>query len=90
MTLYLLIGTSLPIQLYLVPLFFLWQKLGLVNNLLGLTLIYIAINSPFAIFLLRSYMVQLPRDFEDAARVDGASEWKIFSGSWCRSRGPGF
>ena len=78
LTLYLLIGSSLPIQLYLVPLFFLWQRLGLVNNLFGLVIIYVAINAPFAIFLLRSYMLQLPRDFEDAARVDGAGEWQIF------------
>ncbi len=77
-TLYLLIGSSLPIQLYLVPLFFLWQRLGLVNNLFGLVIIYVATNAPFAIFLLRSYMLQLPRDFEDAARVDGAGEWQIF------------
>ncbi len=77
-TLYLLVGSSLPIQLFLVPLFFLWKNLGLVNSLPGLAIIYIAINSPLAIFLLRSYMLQLPSDFEDAARVDGASEWKIF------------
>jgi raffinose/stachyose/melibiose transport system permease protein len=77
-TLYLLVATSLPIQLFLVPLFFLWRQLGLVNNLLGVIIIYIAINSPFAIFLLRSYMLQLPSDFEDAARVDGASEWQVF------------
>ena len=37
-----------------------------------------ALNAPLAIFLLRSYMMQLPRDFEDAARVDGASEWEVF------------
>ena len=79
-TLYLLVGSSLPLQLFLVPLFFVWQRLGLVNNLFGLVLIYIAVNAPFAIFLLRSYMVQLPSDFEDAARVDGASEWQIFTG----------
>jgi raffinose/stachyose/melibiose transport system permease protein len=78
LTLYLLIGTSLPIQLYLVPLFFTWQQLGLVNNLFGLVLIYVATNAPFAIFLLRSYMLQIPTDFEDAARVDGASEWEVF------------
>lgn len=78
LTLYLLVGSALPIQLFLVPLFFLWQRLGLVNNLAGLALIYIAINSPLAVFLLRSYMVQLPSDFEDAARVDGAGEWRIF------------
>jgi len=90
LTLYLLIGTSLPIQLYLVPLFFTWQRLGLVNNLFGLILIYIATNAPFAIFLLRSYMVQLPRDFEDAARVDGASEWQVFAKIVVPLSWPGF
>jgi raffinose/stachyose/melibiose transport system permease protein len=89
-TLYLLVGSSLPIQLFLVPLFFLWQRLHLVNNLVGLAIIYIAINAPLAIFLLRSYMVQLPSDFEDAARVDGASEWRIFSGIVVPLSWPGF
>jgi raffinose/stachyose/melibiose transport system permease protein len=88
--LYLLIGTSLPIQLYLVPLFFAWQRLGLVNNLFGLILIYIATNAPFAIFLLRSFMVQLPGDFEDAARVDGASEWQVFARIVVPLTWPGF
>jgi raffinose/stachyose/melibiose transport system permease protein len=77
-TLYLLVGSSLPIQLFLVPLFFLWRTVGLVNNLFGLIIIYVALNSPLAIFLLRSYMLQLPKDFEDAARVDGANEWEVF------------
>ncbi len=89
-TLYLLVGSSLPLQLFLVPLFFLWNRLGLVNNLLGLALIYIATNAPLAIFLLRSYMLQLPRDFEDAARVDGASEWGIFTGIVVPLSWPGF
>jgi len=89
-TLYLLVGSSLPLQLFLVPLFFLWNRLGLVNNLLGLAIIYVAINAPLAIFLLRSYMVQLPRDFEDAARVDGANEWQIFSGVVVPLSWPGF
>jgi raffinose/stachyose/melibiose transport system permease protein len=88
--LYLLVGSSLPIQLFLVPLFFLWQRLGLVNNLFGLSLIYIAINAPLAIFLLRSYMVQLPADFEDAARVDGANEWHIFTQIVVPLSWPGF
>lgn len=90
LTLYLLVGTSLPIQLFLVPLFFTWKRLGLVNSLFGLILIYIAINSPFAIFLLRSYMIQLPSDFEDAARVDGASEWQVFSRIVVPLSWPGF
>jgi raffinose/stachyose/melibiose transport system permease protein len=88
--LYLLVGSSLPLQLFLVPLFFLWQRAGLVNSLPGLAIIYIAINAPLAIFLLRSYMVQLPSDFEDAARVDGASEWKIFTQIIIPLSWPGF
>lgn len=79
LTLFLLISSSLPVQLFLVPLFFLWRSLGLVNNLFGLIIIYIAVQSPFAIFLLRSYMIQIPGDFEDAARVDGADELQVFA-----------
>lgn len=78
LTLYLLISSSLPIQLFLVPLFFLWHRIGLTNNLFGLIIIYLAINSPFSIFLMRSYMVQIPDQFEDAARIDGAGELQIF------------
>ncbi|MBI1259462.1 MAG: ABC transporter permease subunit [Chloroflexi bacterium] len=79
MTLYFLVISSLPVQLYLVPLFYLWNKLGLVNNLFGLMIIYVALQSPFSVFLLRSYMLQLPKDFEDAARVDGANEVQVFT-----------
>jgi len=86
----LLVISTLPIQLFLVPLFFLWKNLGLINNLAGLTLIYTATNAPFAIFLLRSYMVQLPADFEDAARVDGANEWQVFSKVVLPLSWPGF
>jgi raffinose/stachyose/melibiose transport system permease protein len=88
--LYLLVGSSLPLQLFLVPLFFLWKNLGLINSLPGLGIIYIAVNAPLAIFLLRSYMVQLPRDFEDAARVDGAGELQIFFGIVVPLSWPGF
>jgi raffinose/stachyose/melibiose transport system permease protein len=76
--LYMLGGSTLPIWLFLVPLFFLWRTLGLYNTLYGLTIIYIALNSPLAVFLLRSYMLSLPADFEDAARVDGANELQVF------------
>jgi raffinose/stachyose/melibiose transport system permease protein len=76
-TTYLLLGTSLPATVFLIPLFFLWSRLGLTESLLGLCIIYWAINSPFATFLLRSYMVTVPIDFEDAARVDGASDWEV-------------
>lgn len=76
--LYLLVLNSLPIQLFLVPLFFAWSRLGLYDTHLGLVIIYTAVNAPFATLLLRSFMIGIPRDYEDAARVDGAGEFKVF------------
>lgn len=76
---YMLGLSSVPVWIYVVPLFMLLKNLGLLNSLVGLTIVYIAINSSFSIFLLRSYMVQLPKDYEDAARVDGASELQVMT-----------
>jgi raffinose/stachyose/melibiose transport system permease protein len=78
-TLYLLTVSSLPLQMFLVPLFFMWNKLHLVNTLVGVGIIYVALEAPFCIFLLRSYIVQIPQDFDDAARVDGASELQVLT-----------
>lgn len=74
---YMIALTAFPIWLYLVPLFFQWRELGLVNSLVGLVIIYTAINSPLAIFLLRSFLVQIPKELEEAAEMDGASRWRI-------------
>jgi raffinose/stachyose/melibiose transport system permease protein len=78
-TIYLLTVSSLPLQMFMVPLFFMWNKLHLVNTLVGVGIIYVALEAPFAIFLLRSYIIQIPPDFDDAARVDGASEWQVLT-----------
>ena len=77
LTLYLLVGSSIPSQLFLVPLFFLWTRLHLTNSLMGVIIIYWGTMSPFATFLLRSYMVSVPPDFKDAARIAGASEVQV-------------
>ena len=75
--LYLFVASAVPFQLFLVPLFFLWSTLQLTNTRFGLIVIYWAIFSPLATLLLRSYLVGLPRDFEDAARIDGANELQV-------------
>jgi len=75
--LYLFVASAVPFQLFLIPLFFLWSTLNLTNTRFGLILIYWAIFSPLGTLLLRSYLVQLPRDFEDAARIDGANELQV-------------
>jgi len=75
--LYLFVASAVPFQLFLVPLFFLWSTLNLTNTRFGLIVIYWAIFSPLATLLMRSYLVRLPRDFEDAARIDGANELQV-------------
>lgn len=87
---FMLAGTTIPVWLYIVPLFILWRTLGLIDNLFGLILIYTAGSSPFAIFLLRSFMVGIHRDLEDAARVDGANEWQVFTNVILPLAWPGF
>ncbi|MEV6283850.1 carbohydrate ABC transporter permease [Kribbella sp. NPDC051770] len=74
---YLLVTSALPTQMFLVPLFYLWTQAGLYDTRLGLILIYVGLFSPFATLLLRSFLLTLPREFEEAARVDGASELKV-------------
>ena len=78
-TAYLLATTTAPIQLFLFPLYFGFAKLGLINNVFAVSLVYTAIYSPFAIMLLRTYFLAVPRELEEAALVDGASHWQIFT-----------
>lgn len=75
---YFLVGTSVPAQLFIIPLFFIWRSLGLVNSHIGLIIIYCGLYSPFATYLLRSYMVALPEEFIEAAKIDGASNFDVF------------
>lgn len=76
---YFFVASTLPLFLFLIPLFYLWVKIGLYNNLFGLILLYTAFNAPFAIFLLRSYLIGLPKSLEDAAQVDGANDFQVFT-----------
>lgn len=87
---YLLVTTSLPIQLFLVPLFYLWSNLGLYDNLFGLIVIYWAVFSPFATLLIRSFMVALPKEYEEAARLDGAGELRVLTRVVLPMAWPGF
>ena len=74
---YILATTTVPTQLFLYPLYFLFARLGLLNNILGVAVIYTAMYSPFCIFLLRTYVLQIPVAVEEAAAVDGASPGRM-------------
>jgi alpha-glucoside transport system permease protein len=67
-----------PLQMALIPMFALYNRLSLYDNVPGIVLFHVAFGLPFAIFLLRNYFAGLPRDILESARIDGASELRIF------------
>ena len=71
-------GTVFPLQMYLIPLFFIYQKIGILNTQLGMILFYTAICIPFPVLVLRNYMNNLSREMDEAARMDGAPEFTVF------------
>jgi alpha-glucoside transport system permease protein len=68
-----------PIQMALIPIFSLYNDLGLFDTIPGLILFHTAFGLPFAIFLLRNFFLGIPKDLIEAARIDGASEIVIFT-----------
>jgi alpha-glucoside transport system permease protein len=67
-----------PLQMALIPMFRLYDKLSLYDTVFGIILFHVAFGLPFAIFLLRNFFIGLPKDILESARIDGASEIKIF------------
>lgn len=73
----LVVGTLMvPQTVILVPLFLVTKELGMINSLWGVIIPGAA--TPTGVFLLRQYMITIPDEILDAARMDKASEWKIF------------
>ena len=60
-----------------IPIFFLFRKLGLLDTVWALMLIYAAMNLSLVTWIIRSYMLDIPHEIEDAARTDGASDLRI-------------
>jgi raffinose/stachyose/melibiose transport system permease protein len=78
MGLYLALGIMIPIRLGTVGILRLVSSMNLVNTLTALILVYVAQGLPISIFVLQQFMAQVPRELKEAARVDGASEYRIF------------
>ena len=67
-----------PLQMALIPMFRLYGDLGIFDTKLSLILFHTAFGLPFAIFLLRNFFIGIPKELLEAARIDGASEIRIF------------
>ena len=67
----------IPFQSILTPLFIILARLGLNNSLLGLTLVYVTLQLPFSVFMMRNAFDAVPKEIEEAARIDGARDLKL-------------
>jgi raffinose/stachyose/melibiose transport system permease protein len=78
LALYLAVGIMIPIRLGTVSILRLLVNMGLVNSLTGLVVVYTAMGLPLAVFIMTQFFRQVPRELKEAARMDGASEYRVF------------
>jgi raffinose/stachyose/melibiose transport system permease protein len=76
--LFFLAGIMIPIRLGILPLYLLIRDLGLIDTPFALIFVYTASGMPMSVFLLSVFFRNLPRELEDAARIDGCTEGQIF------------
>lgn len=75
---WLMVFNTLPTLTIVGPWYLMFQQLGLYDTLPGLILTHVAINLPMTIFLLITFFADIPTELEEAARVDGATQWQAF------------
>jgi raffinose/stachyose/melibiose transport system permease protein len=75
---FLVLGMSVPAQTNMIPQYVLFDRMGLLNSLLGLILINIVVTLPVAVFILGAFMRTLPKEIYEATAIDGAGPWRIY------------
>lgn len=73
-----LVVQMVPLEALVIPLFIQMRDYDLLNSLLGLTIVYVALSLPFAIWTLRGFVQTVPKEVEEAAYIDGASWGRMF------------
>jgi raffinose/stachyose/melibiose transport system permease protein len=71
-------GLVVPVQLIVLPIFILFRQAGILGDLRSLILVYSVFGIPLGVLVLTGFLAVLPRDLEEAARIDGASHFEIF------------
>ncbi len=72
------VGTLVPLQIYLVPLYIMYGRLNIYDTRIGLMLFYIAISIPFCLFVFHNFFSTLPQETMEAAKLDGASSFRTY------------
>lgn len=78
-TIYFMMATTIPLQLFLLPLYTFFVKMGLMGNVYAVGAVIAAWNLPLPIFLMRTYFLNVPYELEEAARIDGAGTFQVFT-----------
>lgn len=73
-----IVGLLVPFFAYMIPLYYELRSMHLLNSLIGTNLVLAATQLSFGTFFMRAFFADLPAELEQAARIDGASEWQIF------------
>ncbi|MFF3889445.1 carbohydrate ABC transporter permease [Streptomyces sp. NPDC001914] len=68
-----------PVQVALIPIAELFGKIGVFGSVIGVVLFHVGYGLPFAVFLLRNFFAEIPRELLEAARLDGAGELRLFA-----------
>ncbi|WP_453991362.1 carbohydrate ABC transporter permease [Bacillus nitroreducens] len=74
-----LVGMMIPVHASLIPIFVMSNDMGLYDTLFALLGPYVAFALPISIFIMTQFMSEIPVELEEAAKIDGAGHWKIFS-----------
>lgn len=74
---YFMVAMTVPIQLFLFPLYFVFASLHLLGNVVAVGFILAAVNMPLSVLLMRTFFLKVPRELEEAATVDGANTYQL-------------
>jgi raffinose/stachyose/melibiose transport system permease protein len=72
-------GMTIPFQGIIIPIYFLERTMGIYNTRFAIVLPLIALYMPFAVFWMRAHFINMPPEISEAARVDGATTWDLFT-----------
>lgn len=75
--LYFMVAMTIPIQLFLFPLYFVMANLQLIGSIPAVAVLLAAINMPFAVFLMRTFFLHVPKELEEQARIEGANTGQV-------------
>lgn len=74
---WILVSQIMPVILIIIPLFLILKNLGLIDSLVGLTIVYVVFNLPFSLWMLQGFIAAIPIEMEEAGAIDGANKFTV-------------